>query len=597
MLLKGTLRSRTPPPIKRVQTNFSCESAKCESCHSEAQQCSYLEEDEKHACFVVWSTSRKNRTTILHRGCWPAHEKLELCANNNGTHCVSGRPHPWSDGRGEDVYFCCCETEMCNKNFEYDPKAEPLDAKHLVPILNENPISRLKTNRTVTVPPAFTSDINSVVYVFASILAFVILSIIFYFVYRKFRQRFYSHYDHTHKHRFGVLSSCYSLLFGAGKKRNDDNSDYGEAISLNKPEIELGEMISRGRYGKVYVAKYKTTNCTVAVKVFSSQHAQSWVDECAVCKIPAMRQCKNILHFIDMDVRRTKNAPDEYWLITEYHQNGSIFDFLKSHTITFVELLHISKTMLTGLAFLHEERATKDDESDKPTIVHRDFKSKNVLLKNDLTACIADFGLALQCERDRMPNKTHNQVGTYSYMAPEVLESALEYSVFAFKQVDVYAAALVLWELLSRCDFGNGQVVEEHKLPYERELKETKPSLATVRTHVATNRGRPHFMPSWLQNSICLAFCQTITEMWDQEPEARISAGCALQRLQSLEILLCSRTTATSHTSGNNAMEEDSLLLDYANNRQQTNTNNALNNHDPSSSNNNPAPISIFNAR
>uniref|UniRef100_A0A915IBA4 Serine/threonine-protein kinase receptor n=1 Tax=Romanomermis culicivorax TaxID=13658 RepID=A0A915IBA4_ROMCU len=441
--LKETSRSGTPPPIKRVQTNFSCESTKCESCNSEVQQCSYLEEEEKHACFVVWSTSRKNGTTILYRGCWPAHEKLELCANNNGTRCVSGRPHPWSDGRGEDVYFCCCETEMCNKNFEYDPKAESLDAKRLVPnILNENQSARLKTNRTVSVSPNINNNINGVIYVFASILAFVILSIIIYFAYRKFRQRFYSHYDHTHKHRFGALSSCYSLLFGAGKKQNDDKNDYGEAISLNMPEIELGEVISRGRYSQVYVAKYKTANCTVAVKVFPTQHVQSWMDECAVCKIPAMRQCKNILHFIDMDVRRTKNAPDEYWLIAEYHKNGSIFDFLKSHTITFTELLHISKTMLTGLAFLHEERGTKDDDSDKPTI-------------SDLTACIADFGLALQCERDHMPNKTHNQVGTYSYMAPEVLESALEYSVLAFKQVDVYAAALVLWELLSRCDFGN----------------------------------------------------------------------------------------------------------------------------------------------
>ena len=42
-----------------------------------------------------------------------------------------------------------------------------------------------------------------------------------------------------------------------------------------------------------------------------------------------------------------------------------------------------------GLAFLHDESDTK------PAIAHRDFKSKNVLVKDDFTACISDFGLAM----------------------------------------------------------------------------------------------------------------------------------------------------------------------------------------------------------
>lgn len=36
-------------------------------------------------------------------------------------------------------------------------------------------------------------------------------------------------------------------------------------------------------------------------------------------------------------------------------------------------------------------------------------------------------------------------------MSPELLEGAIEFSSFAFQQTDVYAASLVLWELLSRC--------------------------------------------------------------------------------------------------------------------------------------------------
>ena len=66
--------------------------------------------------------------------------------------------------------------------------------------------------------------------------------------------------------------------------------------------------------------------------------------------------------------------------------------------------------MTAGLTHLHEELARSGTLDMKPAIAHRDFKSKNVLIKSDLTACLADFGLALIFEPGKSCGDTHGQV-------------------------------------------------------------------------------------------------------------------------------------------------------------------------------------------
>ena len=60
----------------------------------------------------------------------------------------------------------------------------------------------------------------------------------------------------------------------------------------------------------------------------------------------------------------------------------------------------------------------------KPAIAHRDIKSKNILVKNNGIACIADFGLAVthQQATDQLDIGSNPKVGTKRYMAPEVLD-------------------------------------------------------------------------------------------------------------------------------------------------------------------------------
>jgi len=174
----------------------------------------------------------------------------------------------------------------------------------------------------------------------------------------------------------------------------------------------------------------------IAVKVFNLQDRNSWQIEKDVYSLPQMKH-NNILNYLGAE-RHGEGLDVEYWLITEYHPNGSLWDYLKSHTVNLKQLLTIIQGIgrgwflflvfsyahilfALGLTHLHEELPATVTEGAKPSIAHRDFKSKNVLLSTNFRACIADFGLAIVFHPNTLGD-AHGQVGTRRYMAPEVLE-------------------------------------------------------------------------------------------------------------------------------------------------------------------------------
>ena len=185
------------------------------------------------------------------------------------------------------------------------------------------------------------------------------------------------------------------------------------------------------------------------------------------------------------------------------------------------------------MTHIHEEIPANRNGGFKPSIAHRDFKSKNVLLKSDYTACIADFGLALVFYPDRPTcNDAHGQVGTRRYMAPEVLEGAINFSRDAFLRIDMYACGLVLWELLTRCSAQDGPI-GEYQLPFEEEVGQ-HPTLEDMQEIVAQQKKRPEIKQSWKDDSKMNLLCDTIEDCWDHDAEARLSASCVMERIESL---------------------------------------------------------------
>ncbi|XP_053493416.1 activin receptor type-2A isoform X2 [Ictalurus furcatus] len=297
---------------------------------------------------------------------------------------------------------------------------------------------------------------------------------------------------------------------------------------LGQKPLQLLEIKARGRFGCVW--KAQLLNEHVAVKIFPIQNKQSWQNEYEMYSLSGMKH-ENILNFIGAE-KRGNGMDIELWLITAYHEKGSLTDYLKANVVSWNELCHIAQTFARGLAYMHEDIPGLKD-GHKPVVAHRDIKSKNILLKNNLTACIADFGLALKFEAGKSAGDTHGQVGTRRYMAPEVLEGAINFQRDSFLRIDMYAAGLVLWELASRCTAADGPV-DEYALPFEEEVGQ-HPSLEDMQEVVVHKKLRPTLREYWQKHAGLATLCETIEECWDHEAEARLSAGCVEERIITMQ--------------------------------------------------------------
>ena len=191
----------------------------------------------------------------------------------------------------------------------------------------------------------------------------------------------------------------------------------------------------------------------VAVKKFASRDEKSWARETEIFNTVLLRH-DNILGFFASDMV-SNNGVTELWLITQYHQFGSLYDFLNQEAVSPKVMLQMTISTSSGLAHLHTELYGTQA---KPAIAHRDMKSKNILVKNNMTCCIADFGLAVFKDHNEMNMPTNPKQGTKRYMAPEILNETINMRSFeSFKQVDVYALGLVMWEICRRCTGSTGE--------------------------------------------------------------------------------------------------------------------------------------------
>ncbi len=117
--------------------------------------------------------------------------------------------------------------------------------------------------------------------------------------------------------------------------------------------IQLEESIGEGRFGNVRKGLWRDE--FVAVKIFNGRDEASWRRESKIYRTVLERHHENILTFYTSEDIGT--CPAEFWLVTQYHRSGSLFDYLNGNTLTQDSLLRLAGSLAKGLAFLHVDLA------------------------------------------------------------------------------------------------------------------------------------------------------------------------------------------------------------------------------------------------
>uniref|UniRef100_A0A1D1ZKD9 Putative serine/threonine-protein kinase At1g18390 n=1 Tax=Anthurium amnicola TaxID=1678845 RepID=A0A1D1ZKD9_9ARAE len=193
-------------------------------------------------------------------------------------------------------------------------------------------------------------------------------------------------------------------------------------------------VLDQGGHGTVYKAKLRDGR-TAAVKRFhtnSWQRAQLFMNEVAI--LSYLRH-PNLVALYGCTSRHDR----ELLLVYEFIPNGTVADHLHGHLVADGALvwpvrLHIAVQTATALAYLHAA---------KPQVIHRDVKTKNILLDRNFNVKVADFGLSRLFPVAASHVSTVPQ-GTAGYVDPEYHRC---YQLT--DKSDVYSFGVVLAELIS----------------------------------------------------------------------------------------------------------------------------------------------------
>ncbi|XP_022732425.1 receptor-like serine/threonine-protein kinase ALE2 isoform X2 [Durio zibethinus] len=216
----------------------------------------------------------------------------------------------------------------------------------------------------------------------------------------------------------------------------------GSAKTLSASEIEkatdnfdASRVLGEGGFGRVYSGVLED-GTKVAVKVLKRDDQQGGREFLAEVEMLSRLHHRNLVKLIGICTEERNRC-----LVYELIPNGSVESHLhgvdkESAPLDWDARIKIALGSARGLAYLHEDSS--------PRVIHRDFKSSNILLEHDFTPKVSDFGLARTAMDEEGRHISTRVMGTFGYVAPEYAMTG-----HLLVKSDVYSYGVVLLELLT----------------------------------------------------------------------------------------------------------------------------------------------------
>jgi len=197
------------------------------------------------------------------------------------------------------------------------------------------------------------------------------------------------------------------------------------------PGYRIVQFLARGAMGEVYLGIDENLKRSVAIKIISSEFAKN--SECLERFVREGRIIAGFRHsnIVIVYASRWEGIP---YIVMEYVGGGTLADRIAQAPLAEKQAIRIAERMADALAYAHAA-----------DVIHRDFKPGNILMKENGTPVLSDFGIAKSLDTTGIKTEFGSVFGSLRYMAPEQARDSSNLT----NRADVYSFGLVLHEMLT----------------------------------------------------------------------------------------------------------------------------------------------------